>query len=278
MEIVSLIDNTSENENLLSEHGLSLYVKKNNTAYLFDAGASSNFIINSDRLNVDLASVSAIIISHNHIDHIGGLKDLLEINKTANVYIKYESDNDFFTENEKHNKKKDVKKISIGKEFFEKYRERFVWIKDDHKLDDNTYLLSVSEVDPLYVSRYNGLYMKRNGIMVKDNFKSELFMVNIQGNRLVILSACSHNGIINIARSALKKFPGYIVSCIIGGFHLKDMFNSVEHIINTARELMVLGSDTYTCHCTGDEAFSILRHKLGKKIAGFPTGSRLKIT
>ena len=87
MIIKTLVENTSISENLKSEHGLSLYIETKKSKLLFDTGASSMFLENADKLNVDLCNVDLAVISHGHYDHGGGLKTFLSKNKKAKVFL-----------------------------------------------------------------------------------------------------------------------------------------------------------------------------------------------
>ena len=87
MRIVTLIENTGCREDLVQEHGLSLYIETGAVKILFDAGQSGAFADNAQKLGVDLSRVDFMVLSHGHYDHGGGIRRFLEINKTAPVYL-----------------------------------------------------------------------------------------------------------------------------------------------------------------------------------------------
>lgn len=78
MKITTLIENAHASGNLISEHGLSLYIETKKHKILFDTGQSNAFILNAEKLNIDLKQVDIVIISHGHYDHIGGLIHFFE--------------------------------------------------------------------------------------------------------------------------------------------------------------------------------------------------------
>src|SRR6516165_9824295 len=66
---------------LMAEHGFSALVSVRTgtatTSVLFDAGLSPDAMVtNADRLGIDLSDVNAIVLSHGHFDHAGGLAGL----------------------------------------------------------------------------------------------------------------------------------------------------------------------------------------------------------
>ncbi|MBN2575408.1 MAG: MBL fold metallo-hydrolase, partial [Deltaproteobacteria bacterium] len=80
-EIVVLVENAATDDaRLRSEHGLSLLVLAHGRRVLFDTGASGAVAGNADALGLGdaLAELDAIVISHGHYDHAGGLAAVLE--------------------------------------------------------------------------------------------------------------------------------------------------------------------------------------------------------
>jgi 7,8-dihydropterin-6-yl-methyl-4-(beta-D-ribofuranosyl)aminobenzene 5'-phosphate synthase len=75
MKIVSLVENTRllDRKDLLTEHGLSLYILLKDLQILFDTGISGKFHQNAQKLNKNTADVTYAVISHHHFDHGGGL-------------------------------------------------------------------------------------------------------------------------------------------------------------------------------------------------------------
>ena len=101
MIIKALTENTSKNENIFSEHGLSLYIETENHKILFDMGQTDLFYKNAQTMGVDLRAVDVAVLSHGHYDHGGGLKKFLEINSTAPVYLSRFAFGDYYNGSEK---------------------------------------------------------------------------------------------------------------------------------------------------------------------------------
>ncbi len=99
MNAIVLSENTKLNKSKLNtEHGLSILVEKDNNKVLFDTGGLKGTIVqNAKTLNVDLSQVDAVVISHGHNDHSGGLLDFFKLNDKAPVYIKKEALNPHYT-------------------------------------------------------------------------------------------------------------------------------------------------------------------------------------
>ena len=85
MRFQFLMENKTDRDGLVAEHGLSVYIDTHGRKILFDTGASELFIKNAEKLNVDLSAVEELVISHGHYDHTGGVPAFCEINKIAPV-------------------------------------------------------------------------------------------------------------------------------------------------------------------------------------------------
>ncbi len=80
LELKIVYDNTIflKNIGLKSDWGFSCLIKTINETVLFDSGAKGNILLNNmKKLGIDPKGISKIVISHEHWDHNGGLKDLL---------------------------------------------------------------------------------------------------------------------------------------------------------------------------------------------------------
>jgi len=71
---------------ILGEHGLSMLLEVRGKRILFDTGAGLTLVQNARALNIDLTRVDAVVLSHGHYDHSGGLKDLLQLTGSIPVY------------------------------------------------------------------------------------------------------------------------------------------------------------------------------------------------
>ena len=86
MKIVCIVENTTKNEVLTAEHGLSLYIETEDKKILFDMGQTELFSVNAEKMKVDLAEVDVAVLSHGHYDHGGGLCTLMRLYPQIPVY------------------------------------------------------------------------------------------------------------------------------------------------------------------------------------------------
>lgn len=274
MKIISLSENTTNQESLGTEHGLSLYIETEKNKILFDTGASGLFYENAQKLGVNLSDVEIAVISHGHNDHGGGLKTFLSINSKAKIYINKRAFN-------KHYAKRPNGELEyIGLDRTVMPSERIILTDDYFKINDELELFSNVAGDELVPSGNKSLLMQLADTQVADSFAHEQNMIIHEKDKTLLLAGCAHRGIVNIINhmnAKLNKQADYV----IGGFHLynpvSDKSEDKETVKRIADYLMKTKSIYYTCHCTGVESYKLLKKYLGDKIRYLSAGSQIII-
>jgi len=89
MKITIIYDNEAKKQGLKADWGFSCLVEGlNMPPLLFDTGASGSILLhNMKELGIAPSTIGIIVISHAHWDHAGGLQDILELNKDAELYL-----------------------------------------------------------------------------------------------------------------------------------------------------------------------------------------------
>ena len=150
---------------------------------LFDAGEKAEYVLhNMNLLNVDINKIEKIVISHNYWDHIGGVWELLKINKNI--------------------------EILACLDFIEEFKEKiegydFKLISSPQEIIEGVYTTGVLNSDS------------------KDGSKEQSIVIKTEKG-LSVICACSHNGILKFIRKAKEMFIDEKIYSAIGGFHLID--------------------------------------------------------
>jgi len=281
MEITTLIENSKEDESsaLLPEHGVSLFFQTEKHTVLFDTGKSDRFLKNAQNLGVPITDVDTLVISHGHYDHGGGLKVFLLENNHAKVYLKEEAISGYYA------KRGFLKKyIGLDRTLIDTHRERFVFIKEDTEIDEGIFILSdIKDIHPR-PSGNSFLYEKSGGKLILDRFLHELILVIREDGGLVVFTGCSHRGILNMIETVESSFKNTTIKGVLGGFHLMNpiknrMSESEDVVRNIGRTLLQKKNleMVYSGHCTGDEAYSLLKVEMKKKLNRFSTGKVIEM-
>lgn len=280
MKIVTLIENIKDDcSNLINEHGLSLYIEKDDKRILFDTGRSDNFIKNAEMLGINLEAIDLVILSHGHGDHGGGLIPFLKVNSKAKIYMKRRANGDYFAGNIFFKKN-----ISINKAVFENYSSRIEYIDNFTEITKDVYIITDINRNHKTPDGNKYLLAKEGKKFVKDKFEHELIMAIKEGNEICMFSGCSHNGIINMIDAVKGAFLNVSIKAIVGGFHLAkipamDAFSGSQEEIDLIINKLVSENikKVYTGHCTGEKSYKKLKYILGNRIEYIKTGSKVQV-
>lgn len=272
MKIKTLVENTAISDEYGSEHGLSLYIEMSNKKILFDVGASDLFLLNARKMNVDIADIDYLIISHGHYDHGGGLNTFLDVNSKAKVFMNKNAFSQCYALRE------NGRFEYIGLDQSLKGNMRIVMTENSFPIDNGIVVFSnVDSVYPLPTSN-KGLFVKKNGDFIKDDFAHEQNLILKEDGITLLITGCAHNGIMNILEHAKK--IGISPDYVVGGFHLSSRSGgdqSIKGIKEIGNFLASTKARYYTCHCTGPDSFDILRAGIGEKINYLHSGSQVDL-
>ncbi len=274
MKITTLVENTTTKEGIGIEHGLSLYIEAAGKTLLFDTGADDLFAKNAEKLGVDLKKVDLAILSHGHYDHGGGLPTFFAINETAPLYIRKEA---------------------FGQFFSERTKDTYTYIGIDPSLLESNRLIFTSAMTPVGVgislfSKVEGkqlvptgnktLFCKKGDAYEVDLFTHEQYLAVEEEETSLLVSGCSHRGIVNIVQAYYDNW-GHYPTHVIGGFHLYNRRagkpENPEVLDQIAKFLLETKAVYYTCHCTGEENYRYLKQVMKDKVHYLAAGDSLII-
>ena len=270
-----------------NEHGLSMLIETGPTRILMDTGATGAFWDNAQTMGVDLSGLDAVVFSHNHYDHTGGILRLLEHSPDVPIYLRQEAKRRFYRQKDGvftyHGEPQDT---------FLTNRANFHFLTPDQdcvEIAPNCFLLNNHlHREEFFCHDRQRFYYQNGQTPVNDDFCHEQFLLIRDPDGDAIFTSCSHNGIVNIIDTVLSLFPQDTIRAVTGGFHLKahrpDQNGQMVETINCSPEFahqtaQVLAQKVrdhvYTCHCTGEVGCATLAEVLGDKISYVRTGDVL---
>lgn len=262
MKIQILTENTAINNNFTAEHGLSIYIETLNHKILFDSGQTDAFIKNAEKMSVDLENIDIAVLSHGHYDHGGGLADFMKINKKSKIYVNRNVFKPYFNAEKKY----------IGIDVDLRDNERIICVDNEKTIDEELSLYSCNNEKRVVPVESFGLGMMENNVVVPDDFKHEQYLLIEENGKKVLISGCSHKGILNIVQ-------WFKPDILIGGFHFMKLdCENKEHeafLSNAAKILMSYKTVYYTGHCTGIGQYEYLKAIMGDRLEYMSTGQTI---
>ena len=279
MKITAIIENEKKDKKskIKQKHGLSFYTEFHGKKIMVDLGSDSLFIKNSEKLGINVKEIDILIISHAHIDHGGGLKWFLKINKKARIYLHEKSKEKYYT------KVFNFIPFYIGLDhkILRKNQNRIIYINKNEEILKDLFLEVQFKKTHELAKSNRSLFRRENKHFTNDDFKHEICILFKESDGLIIISPCSHSGINNILENISIRYNNRI-KVVIGGFHLYNPISkkseTTEFINNFAKTLKPYqDTEFYTCHCTGRNNYLKLKENMKDKIKEINVGETITI-
>jgi len=271
LKITTLIENLPGRDGKLQfEHGFSAYIEADGKRILFDTGQTGAFAENAGALGIDLPATDAVILSHGHYDHTGGVPKLLSIiRKETPVYAGKE----FFLP--KYKRLDDGTWKYNGNPFEKELLPELHYVEEDvTTLSENLYLFKNFTRENDFETVNPKFFVKTESGFEQDLFPDEIALGIKTGHGLVLIVGCSHVGIVNILEH-VKKHLNLPVAAVLGGTHLVEA--GEERLRETVAAFKRHGVKTIAVsHCTGEAGMELLQKNFPEGFVLNNTGNVLK--
>ena len=275
-KLTTLVDNAVYGHVLQAEHGLSIYIKAEGHNILFDTGQSDLFLRNAEIMGIDLKEVDALVLSHGHYDHTGGLRSFLKLNDKAKVYCKRAALNRKF-KNFQENGILQATALDL---------DRFVWMERTTEVCPNVIICPQLPIVNTKDTHFNNFFIEpialpgEPAVMTTehepDTFEDEQVLVLLTDDTYSVISACSHRGITNILQAVAREFPERSLNLLIGGFHIHNAgevkYQQIADFIQTH-----LPQQLGVGHCTGIDQYARFCQDFGKRVFYNHVGKTVEI-
>jgi len=283
---------------LQNEWGLSLHVESRRGAesrqVLVDFGYTAETLNNNLRLlGVDPAKLDALVLSHGHYDHFGGMSGFL-----ARHQARIRRGMPFFLGGEECFCFREARIGNAVGSFGVLDRHAIAAAKLKVVTAERPVIIAghgfstgwipltsfekVLSPTRMTVGMKGGLGAQRSKLpkekqaatVLPDDFQHEhATCYNVKGRGLVVMTSCGHRGVVNSAKAAIAVSGVKRIHAVIGGFHLAP--HPPEYIAETVKALQALEPDfVIPMHCTGEKFVEIVQQEMPGKFIRSSTGTR----
>ncbi len=275
LKITALVENTAGTLDTAGEWGLALWIEADGHRILCDTGQGHSLLHNAALLGIDLATADALVLSHGHSDHTGGIAALMYTGFHGKIYLHPA------VLNKKFRREKTAPHHSNG---IPASALRALQARSNDIVETPT----PTEIVPGIIvtgaiPRRHAFEATSGPFFLDENCTQPDPMVDDQALLIetprgwTVITGCGHAGIINTLDYAKELIGGGRIANVIGGLHLVKA--SADRIGTTTDKLRNFEAKVIApCHCTGFEATGALQRQFGGSVVALEAGLTLQLS
>ncbi|WP_300526214.1 MBL fold metallo-hydrolase [Aminiphilus sp.] len=270
MLLTTVTDDLCGKADLLGECGLALYLETPRGTVLFDAGSGTTILGNLRALGFSPSGTDALVLSHGHADHAGGVPQLLSVGLSCPLWTSPRV-------TDAHYARRDGIPRYMGLHLAPgALAVRPVTEPTQVLCDVWAFPVPGEKRDPDFVPSTPHLLLREGEEYVPDPFEDELSLVVEGIFGISVILGCAHAGVVNILEAAAAFFGTRAFYSVSGGMHLKGQ-NAVflERTVETLRSRFDV-KHWRPCHCTGFTAAARLAEAM-ESVEWAASGSRVEL-
>lgn len=247
IKVTSVVEDTSFRHGLWATHGISFLIESGGQKILFDAGESPEVLSHNLKvLKINPRQLDCLVISHGHVDHIGGLANFLPYLSTQPIYIPENALDDY------------------SDSYFYEYSNLPLFTESYEPAKVKPKILAYKNLKKVGrpIEIYPNFWL--TGLISKKGIKEQSLVID-SSKGSIIITGCSHPGIENIITTAQQITNNKKLYALIGGLHLKKSNKKeIEDVVSLLKNQNL--KTIAPCHCTGYGAVQMIKNAFGKKV------------
>ena len=247
---------------------------------LFDTGPEGAiFLRNCKNLGISLADIECVTVTHGHWDHMGALADTVTAIRDQGGNVDVHVNPGMFKERGVRLATGEIIPVAkvpgpqeleaLGAQVINDEAPRLLF--DDHVY----YSGEIPRITPFEKGREDHLCRESEDAPWQPDpllMDERMLILHVRGLGLVVFSACSHAGIVNVCLETRRLFPGIPFYCVMGGLHLGGAMERIipETVAGLAQfniQQLIVG------HCTGWRALHALANAYGDSVSQSAVGT-----
>ncbi len=271
ISVTVLVENSVHERGLKAEHGLAWHIQSGSHQVLFDTGQTDLLIQNGRQLGIALGHLHAIVLSHGHYDHTGGLAAVAAVSSYPPVYLHPAA------QEPKFSLQADGTPRSIGlpeasRAVLARHPERIIETRTGTEVVPGLFVTGEIPRHTAYEDPGGRFFLDERATQPDPIWDDQAMFFDTTAG-LVVLLGCAHAGVINTLDYIQELNPGRPFRAVLGGLHLLNA--SPERLTATVealrrREIPLLAP----AHCTGAAAVARLWESFPGRCAAPGVGRR----
>lgn len=267
--ITVVVENTARRPGTLGEHGFACWIEAGTQRVLFDTGQGQTLAHNASHLQIDLAHANAIVLSHGHFDHTGGLRYAYHLAGNARLFLhpqvlcrRYSCHN---------GRGREIGLASMTEPDICMEGQRLVWTTQPTEVVSGVFVTGEIPRQTDYEDTGGSFFLDAD-CHEPDPIRDDQALYVDTDAGIVVVLGCAHAGVVNTL-NYIRVTTRRPIHAVIGGTHLVNA--SPQRLTRTIAALRDMNIQIIApAHCTGPYATAALWTAFPDEIADCSVGTQ----
>jgi 7,8-dihydropterin-6-yl-methyl-4-(beta-D-ribofuranosyl)aminobenzene 5'-phosphate synthase len=271
ISITVLVENSVHERGLKAEHGLAWHIQFESHQVLFDTGQTDLLVENARQLGISLERLNAIVLSHGHYDHTGGLVAVVASSPCPPIFLHPAAREPKFSL-QPDGTPRFIGLPEASRAVLAHHQARIIETRTCTEVVKGLFVTGELPRRTPYEDTGGRLFLDERATQ-PDTMRDDQAVFFDTSAGVVVMLGCAHAGVINTLDYIQGLNPGRPFRAVLGGLHLLNA--SPERLAATVealrqREIPLL----VPAHCTGAAAVARLWESFPGRCAAPGVGRR----
>lgn len=270
IRLTTLVENTVSRHHLMAEHGVSFHLQTGRWTVLFDTGQSDLLRHNARQMELDLGAVEAVVLSHGHYDHTGGLKTVRESAPHARLYLHPACPALRFSRTRAPGNRS-VGMSDASRQVLQEAGADVVRTTGVTEIVKDVFVTGEIPRDTGFEDVGGPFFLDRDCTRADPLVDDQALFFDTR-HGLVVVLGCAHAGVVNTLHHIRRVTNARPIHTVLGGMHLLAAnAERIDRTVEAFRELDV--QHLAPAHCTGPAPTARLWSEFPERCLACPVGS-----